>query len=295
MTNDNLKSLGVALPKGRHALLLAAVVCLGAGCVAGDETSDDDAGTSDPVDAGTNPTARLTVGWSIKNVNGTAVQCGSNYNRVKLHAQAYSDVSEGKTGDPFTQLFDCSAGTGTLEVPISGDAETGGFEARDINGKYDVWITQTEASGQLERQTSQPAYQLDLTTGNKSTSLTLYENGGYHLVSWGQLADSTGDIVSCEAAGVDTVELVSLNEETQQTTTHRFPCTGAPHVFAAGFGVSGGGISSPLVAGRYTFTMNAYANNVKVGESQPVTEHEVENLTRINAVADHHFITISTR
>lgn len=295
MTTNNLWSPGVVLPKTRHALLLFAVVCLGAGCVAGGETSEDDGGTSDPADAGTNPTARVTVGWSIKNVDGTAVQCGSNYNRVKVHAQAYSDVSEGKTGDPFTQLFDCSAGTGTLEVPISGDAETGGFRATGINGKYDVWITQTEASGQLERQTSQPTYQLDLTTGNKSTTLTLYENGGYHLVNWGQLAASTGNIISCEAAGVDTVELISLNEATGQTTTNRFPCTGAPHVFAAGFGVSGGGISAPLLAGRYTFSINAYANNVKVGESQPVTEQVVEDLSRINAVADHHFITISTR
>lgn len=295
-----------------------AVVVLLVGCggsSGGDDTTNenpasdggthqpDDGGTNPPSDGGTNPPgdagtkASLTVTWSIKNVEGTTVPCGTQYDKIKVHAQAYSAGSGIKTGDPFTKLFDCSAGTGTIELPTSGDADpgNGGFSATDISGRFDAWISQTEASGELARQVSRTTHQLDLSTGNKAFTATLYENGGYRLVSWSLLADSTGDPISCAASGVDTVELTSVNEATGVSTTNRFPCAGDPYVFATGYAAVGGAISSPLVAGRYTFTISAYSNNTKVGTSEPDTDEEVRSQSRINDVENNHFIRISTR
>jgi hypothetical protein len=292
MTNTTPWFLSDVLPKFRRAALLLALAC--AGCMAGGDSPDDETPDDTP-DAGTVQKARLTVNWSIKNVDGSAVSCGSQYTQVKVHAQAYQKDSGIRTGDPFTQLFDCGAGTGSMELPLSGDAETGGFRATDINGRYDVWVSQTEPSGQLDRQVSLTTYQLDLSTGNKSATATLYENGGYHLFNWALIAESTGNTITCAASGIDTVEVVSLNEATGQTTTNRFPCAGDPNIDPTGYAAVGAGLSSVLLAGRYTFTVNAYANNVKVGSSEPDTEEEVQNLSRINIVADNHFVRITTR
>jgi hypothetical protein len=296
----------------RHAAVLLAMACMGTACTDGSDTTDDDTQTdagTQQTDAGTQPDAgtpptdagtlqtksRLTVNWSIKNVDGSLVGCGTQYTRIKVYAQAYSSESDVKTGDPFTKMFDCASGTGTLELPTRGDADTGGFEARGINGRYDVWISQTESSGELDRQLSPTAYRLDLAAGDTSITTTLYENGGYRLVDWSFLAQSTGDPISCAASGVDTLELKSVNEATQQTTTDRFPCKGHPYIYPTGFAAQGSGLSSPLVAGRYTFTISAWSNNTRVGTSPPETEQVVEDHSRVNTVHDTHFITITTR
>lgn len=265
----------------------------------GTDTSTPDTQTPAP------KTANVTVKWSFKKADGTAdTACAAPYNKVRIVSQAYSTTMGGKTGDAFgSALFDCSTGSATLKLQTSGDiANTGGFTPTDVNGQYDIKLVLTEGSGEIEHIVTY-AQKANLASGDKSLTFTFYPNAGFRFVNWAPRAQSTSDLISCAAAGVDTVKLRSTRTHTPdytpdpvgKETVDTFPCTGVADVPVTSYGARGGGISSPLEPGYYTFVIEAYSGGTRVGVSETKTEQLVENRGRENGVSDGYFLDITTR
>jgi hypothetical protein len=170
--------------------------------------------------------ATLTVNWSIQKVDGTVLPCSTDFPNMLVHVQSYSDTL-GANEEDITKLFDCSAGQGTWSLPLSGDMENpnrSGFSSTNVNGKYDVWVSQSEATGTVVRQSAFPTYYVDLTTGDKTVTSTLYENGGYYGLYWGLRSLATSGGFDCAQAAIDTVRLTITNKTTSVPAVTTYPC-----------------------------------------------------------------------
>jgi hypothetical protein len=248
-------------------------------------------------------TAELTVSWSIRNVDGSEVGCDPSYSSITVHVMNYSSRLEGNEQE-LTKTFDCAAGMGTWTLPLSGEipAEDGyGFPATYINGHYDVWISQTDSTGEVIRQSSVTEYFVDLNAGDQTVEHTLYEDGGYLGVSWDFVAESSAslDLDDCAAAGVDTIEVTAIAEGTGAMTTTRFPCENRVghqvYVVAEVQWLDAGSAELPvLAAGEYDVIVRAYMGDTLVGSSDEDPFSTVEGLNSLPEYSTYD-VVITTR
>jgi hypothetical protein len=155
----------------------------------------------------------LSVTWSVQKADGTPDACVANYPKIKVHASA-EDATGNRNGDAFEKTFDCSANSGSLSLPISGDeplvVNPDGSHTRTppvgITGKYTVTVVVTEASGETTYQAI-ASQKVDLSGGDKSLAFVVTPNASQRLTMWRLYAKSTGDALSCEAAGVDHIRI----------------------------------------------------------------------------------------
>src|SRR5512140_2854867 len=86
----------------------------------------------------------LTATWSLKNINGSPAACTSGFDTMRVSAFAWNAdfdaVEPGVT--PIVGLFDCAAGSGTLELPLDGM-----IDSVTLNGKFDIEFDQTDSTG----------------------------------------------------------------------------------------------------------------------------------------------------
>jgi hypothetical protein len=249
--------------------------------------------------SGAGQTADLTVNWSIRNVDGSEVGCDPSYSSIMVHVLTYSDMP-GVYDHESTKLFDCSAGTGTWTLPIDGPVREGADN--DLNGHYDVWISQTDPTGEVARQVSLPEYFVDLTAGDRTVDLTLYEDGGYLAIAWNFSAasDSSRDLDTCAQAGVDRIEITAVGTETGATSTVTFPCDHqrGHEVNTPGttfWSNVGGGVTPVLAAGEYDVTVRAFMGSVMVGASEPTFSERVLDMSQIDEGYSAYNVIITTR
>ena len=89
-------------------------------------------------------TGTVTATWSLKNINGSPAACASGFDTMKVSAFAWSaDFDAVEPGvEPVVGLFDCAAGSGTLEVPVDGS-----IGSVKLNGKFDIQFDETDSTG----------------------------------------------------------------------------------------------------------------------------------------------------
>jgi hypothetical protein len=245
----------------------------------------------------------VTTTWKIQKVDGTPVGCNASFSGIVMHVMSYTKHLGGQE-EELTQLFDCAAGSGTMTLPLSGDFDSPrGFTAQDVSGKYDVWISQTDSAGEVARQTSKPVLEVDLTTGDKSVTNTLYEDGGYWGGSWDFFGTQVTERFSCAASGVEAVKMVATNVATNAVTTSAaFPCDHhADSHFVRAIGEiiwadEGDAETEILPMGEYSFVFKAFAGGVEVGTSDPEPFTEtIRGLTADSGVFSGHQITLTSR
>lgn len=236
----------------------------------------------------------LTATWSLKNIDGSPASCISGYETMKVSAYYWNaDFDAPDPGSvPFVGLFDCAAGTGTVEVPIDG-----AIDSATLNGKYDVRWDETDSTGETSVATDMQSQvdrsvSVDLSRGAGSAAVTMYQDGGYGWFAWNLFGTTAKDYLSsCAGAGVDKIDIV-LTEVTTMAVTHvSFPCstsdnnaTGAIGVPVDGLANVGAGIA-PMLAGDYTYSATAYAGTTVVGMStiDEDTQVKVRNHIGIDA------------
>lgn len=274
-----------------------------AACGGGGSTSPD---AGDDIDAATGGhTGTLTASWSIKNVDGTPATCFAGYPKMLVSGVPWTTEFDGPEpgAAPASGLFDCTAGSGTLQLPIDG---TFGSDFH-YNGKWDITFQQTDSVGQtvvatdVQSQVDRPVT-VDLSGGSASTATTFYQDGGYLWFEWILFGTTAQDYLgSCAGAGVDKIEIV-LTEHTSGVVNHvTFPCdipsgkiSGADGVDVEGIHSVGGGIA-PIAAGDWDYVATAYAGATAVGTSSEGEDTVIDPKNHIAIFADLADITLTNR
>ena len=178
----------------------------------------------------------ITANWSFQTVAGGAIPtCPPTFTTAAVHA---SSVTGGGT---VIDLFDCDAFTGTEVYPVD---------------DYDVFVAiTTEGGGGLYGQTLTGA--VDLTTGDKTYTAQLLDDGGYFEFDWAMKGESTQVSLDCADVNPNAIEIASTLSGTTQLKTDKFDCEDQT------------GITAGLVAGDYVVSVSALgAGDAALGVSQ---------------------------
>ncbi|HEY1814734.1 MAG TPA: hypothetical protein VGG74_20445 [Kofleriaceae bacterium] len=251
------------------------------------------ASTPPPDGAGPGSAAHFgtfTAAWSVQNVDGSPATCESGFDTMKVSANPWDDNLGGPdpSATPIVGMFDCVAGSGTMQLQIDGmlgDAA--------LNGKYDITWEETDSTGNTTVATdvqSELDYEttVDLSSGAATSSVTMYQDGGYAWIGWALYGmTSTQFLDSCAGAGVDMIGL-ELTEMTSNAVTNlMFPCGTSDNTTSGVVGQPvdeldqvGGGVA-PVLAGFYTIVATAYASGQAVGTSDG---HDDINVTAPNVI-----------
>jgi cysteine-rich repeat protein len=229
----------------------------------GEECDDGNTANGDGCTSACKAEFKTTANWSFKLVDGTPQTCPPGYDTAALYSQLV-DSTGAAVGQPVIDLFTCSDGTGTS-----------GYLAP---GVYDTWIAITTQDGTSTYEQSVDAI-VDLTTGNKTYSADLYDNGGYFGWSWALQKSSNNQPLTCaQVNGIAGVELVVTVTNGTQGTTDMFSCE------------DGHGVTGVFRAGSYTVSADAFdGSNASIGTAPTLTNKLIQGP---NKVTDLGTITI---
>lgn len=230
-----------------HHIKLALAATILTGCLPGGDTG-----------AGT-----ITATWDMLKGDGTPDVCPSSYHTMKVSAAGLSDDSGAYPAggsETTVGLFECSTGTGTLEVP-------GG---PNLNGIYVVWFEiGSEAGDHILMEDHRVAandsekLHVDLTSGSATAHMPFYPNAGWLALQWELYATMAMQrLTSCEAGAVDRIEIALVNEA-MVSRTLSFPCTADNEGITLGDHMIGGAYT-PMPSGDYTVTAKAYSGGTVV-------------------------------
>ena len=267
------------------------VVCIGAalvlnGCVAGQPEK-----------------VQLSVTWAVQKADGTQDACPSSYNKVMI-------VAQGSSGSPYSTLLNCSStGSGTLMLLPGGDDDDRGdcdayglctrSPAYDLTGIYDVNLVMTEESGQVVYSHTFDQT-VDLSGGPQSLAFKLTPNASYRRINWGFQAKSTGDLINCAGAAVDTIKVSSKLERNPdyeevadgRVTVDTFPCENETNRVDS-FANVGAGTTSALDFGYYSARVEAFTKGALVGTEERSGLKEVTR--ELIGFTEGGFVTVETR
>jgi hypothetical protein len=224
----------------KHILLLTLL----AGC----PTGDTGAGT-------------LTATWSMLKGDGTPDACPTGaYHTMRVSAAGFVDDFPNTHETPTVGLFDCGAGSGTIEL-AGGPDYTGiyavWFEIGDEAGNYTIMKDHHVTRDDSEK------LRVDLESGSATAHMPFYPNAGRLNFQWELYATQVMQrLTSCEAGGVDRIE-IELENEAMVKTTLTSPCTGDNDGFELGDHMIGG-LWKPMPSGDYIVTAKAFSGGAVV-------------------------------
>ncbi|HEY1548878.1 MAG TPA: hypothetical protein VGG28_13705 [Kofleriaceae bacterium] len=281
----------------------AAVAAVLAACSPASTKSSDD----DGADAGTSAPhmATFTPAWTLQNIDGSPASCKSGYDTMTISANPW-DANLGQAdpgGTPIVAMFDCAAGSGAMQLQIDGMLGTA-----MLNGKYDITWQETDSTGATIVATDVQsaldyATTVDLSGGNATATVTMYQDGGYAWIGWLLFGTMSGQYLdSCEGAGVDMIGL-DLTDETSQAVTHlMFPCdtsdgiasgvTGQPAITS--LSEVGSGIAAVL-AGSFSIVATAYSGGQTVGASDGDDDTTIAAPNGVNIIPELPSINLTNR
>jgi cysteine-rich repeat protein len=171
-----------------------------------------------------------TASWAFKSFQTSGnLACPTGFDTAAVYSQLV-DANGTAIGSPTIDLFNCADGTGTI-TPL-------------YQGVYLTWIAITNTNGSLTYAQSTSAY-VDLSTGDKTFSADIYEDGGYFAWKWNLQGAASNNPLTCAQAGATSADLLSTVTSGTQSYDDVFTCT------------DGQGITSALPAGSYTVSMSA--------------------------------------
>jgi len=203
-------------------LVLGSLIAIAASQAAGCVISSGDDG----------PVNYVTASWQIKHIaNNTVISCPPGFDTAALYNQPIN--SDGSSvGSPVIDLFDCAANSGT-SAPLD-------------PGLYQSWIEIADHNNTSVFAKSLSAT-VDLSTGDKSFSAQILEDGGYFQLSWALQGASTNASLTCAQAGATGgVEAIATDvSNASNSADDQFDCE--DHY----------GVTAGYVQGTYTVSVDA--------------------------------------
>ena len=207
--------------------------------------------------------AHVGATWDVKTTAGTSVGCPPNIDTAALVNEPV-DSAGNKVGNDIVDLFTCSDGAGTsAALPAT---------------MYKTWVQLTDHAGTTVYAKSVPAF-LDVTDTDLTYNTDILTDGGYFGLAWNLVGASTGAPLTCAQAGVTDsssgVELISTVAGGTQATTDQFTCD------------DGQGVTSGLLAGNYTVSVDAFVGAGAVGTAPTINssiqpQNQVTDLGTVN-------------
>lgn len=194
--------------------------------------------------------AHVGATWQIKNVAGQPQACPNGFDTAALVNQPI-DSAGNAVGQPIIDLFDCVAGQGTsAELPAT---------------TYETFVEITDHNGTNVYAKSVPA-DLDVTTTDLTYNTDILTDGGYFAFAW--MLTQGGAAVTCSQAGVtgsaSGVELVSTLLSNGSMKDDEFTCE------------DGMGVTSGLVAGDYTVSIDAFNSAGPIGRGALINQTSIQ-------------------
>lgn len=199
--------------------------------------------------------------WSFRTVQNAIQPCPNGYDTMAVYSQGLDDNGANE-GPPIIDLFDCSAGSGTVSSLYE--------------GRYRVWFENTSSSGAMKYASSTSTL-IDLNKNGLTYTAIIYTNGGYFQWTWNLVGEASGNPLTCATAGGDSVELVATMTTSTNAFSDIFDCT------------DGSGLTAALPAGGYTISPDAFnGTDQSIGTAPPLTN----SIQAPNKVTDLGTITI---
>jgi hypothetical protein len=208
-------------------------------------------------------TAHVGATWKLKNVAGTTQACPSGFDTAALVNQPI-DSSGNNAGAAIIDLFTCSDGAGTsAALPAT---------------KYKTWVQITDHTGGTVYAKSVPAT-LDVTTVDLTYNADILTDGGYFSLAWILRGAVSNNQLTCAQAGVtgssSGVETTATLATSTNASTDQFTCD------------DGSGVTSGLVAGTYTVSVDAFTTAGAVGTAPTLTNQTItapNNVTSLGTI-----------
>jgi len=175
----------------------------------------------------------VSVGWTYKQVNNTVVACPAQVDTVDIVSQLI-DAMGNNVGAAKVDPFDCNSPGAGITTPLPG-------------GVYNVHVEMKNHAATTPYAVSLPA-RVDISTADKTSSATIFSDGGYVTYSWQLVKESDPTMpLTCADAGIGAGGGVHASITGTTTADIDFVC-------------SDGGASTVLVDGSYSVTLNAFGN-----------------------------------
>jgi hypothetical protein len=201
--------------------VFALVASTATGCIIESGSGDD----TPPIDTGL-----ITANWSFKELATNAIlPCPSGFNTAAFYAYPV-DAANARLGEPFIDLYQCGAGTGTSDYPL---------------GRYEVYLEITNGTNTGLYAQTLPAI-VDIRPDDATFTTTVIDDGGFFLFDWELRGETSGTPLTCTQAGATGgVDITATLSGTAEATTDVFPCE-------QGTAYTGG-----LIAGTYVVSVAA--------------------------------------
>ncbi|MDB4955350.1 MAG: hypothetical protein JWO36_2919 [Myxococcales bacterium] len=221
--------------------------------------------TATPVD-----TATVSATWTLRTADvGTAtghnVSCPPGFDTAALYNQEISPTTGANIGQPFIDLFNCSAGQGSAtELPP---------------GLYQTWVEIANTNNTSVYAQSLSA-DVDVTVANKTFSAEILVDGGYFQLAWNLVGATSNNSLTCTQAGATGgVEAISTDVATSANS--------ASDVFTC---EDHAGVTSGFKAATYTISVDALNSQMQAIGTAPAISNRV--IASPNKVTDLGTITI---
>ncbi len=230
----------------------------------GMQGSQTDGGT------GTN-TGAITASWTLSLIAGGAGTCPADTGTMKVSITAL-DPTGTEDGSPNVGLFDCTAGSGSVDVPHTmDDQDTGTFHVRwDITDATGDTVTSTDLLTHINAPTV-----VD-TSRSRHATTNFVVDGAFAWVEWTLSDSSATPYTSCTDANVDQISVALTDTDGgDHDSTPVFECS-ATNNRPAGFQTQGedsvGGALAAVPLGDYGVDATALRASANVGDTTTTSQ-----------------------
>jgi len=193
--------------------------------------------------------AVVTARWSFSHfADKTARSCPVGYPFATVVWQGWDPVNNVRTGTQVTDRFPCSDMHGTTAP---------------LDGIFLVWVQIENAAGTPYAQ-SEETY-VDTADGDVTLNLDIWDDAGQFFLTWDIVREGSNAPLTCADVGPNAKVGTSatLATDTAVLFADNFPCN---HYY---------GTTDPVLAGRYTLTVQALANDLAIGHGITLTNKTV--------------------
>jgi hypothetical protein len=238
------------------ATVMTTLISQAAGCIIHEERNPGGGDGSSGGGGGGGDVATISARWSLRNMlDGATTACPAGFDTVQLIALPI-DANGDAVAEPSIDLFDCKARTG--------------ISTNLAPAVYQVWIE--VRSHDLATLYAQSLSQvLDVRQTDESFSVDVLNDGGYFQLSWDLVGKATNRPIDCaQVAGIDALDVISTSvADARRAYDDQLVC--ADH----------GAVTSGLLQGSYTITINAMAGDTSLGKATTLTNKVIEGKNRV--------------
>jgi hypothetical protein len=211
----------------------------------------------------------ITASWTLTTLahpSQSGGACPADSATMKVTITALDNTGT-EDGPPNIGLFDCTAGSGSVDVPHTMDgADTGTFDVRwDITDSTGDTVVATDLLTQISAPTVVDTQQ------SRAATTSFLVDGAYVWLEWAIADSSDTAFTSCADANVDTISVTLTDSDgSANNGVLMFPCD-ATNARPAGFETQGegsiGGALAAVALGDYGLDGTALDGTTTVGDT----------------------------